>query len=181
MAQDGDDDDGDDVDAREAIGMVIQLWLMTTRPGSDELRNELHVRDVVLNDFLAARTVTHVPAGASSINELKADVRGKSLEAVGGINIVYTSCLCEHLLMDENTTLRIFQHASMLRKYREDGSNEKYVLPGLIRAGCKLPLAGDGRPIDADFHMKRFIPQGRSRRNREDNSFVISDCYLWPE
>lgn len=125
--------DVDDAAASRAVETITMLWLMATPSKMpSELGDKLFLRDIVAQGF--ENSNPSVPAAARSIKELSPDFSSLNLSRKAGIKILYTSCLTEHLLMSGKRQLRVFHHASMLRKYRELNSVEKYVY--FFRSSC---------------------------------------------
>jgi hypothetical protein len=104
-----------------AIEIGIQLWLMVEPPSITD--DALTIKEIVAQSFNEPR----VPAGAKSIEEVSIDFSARSLLRKGGIDIVWTRCLCDHLLMDGKRQLKVFHYASLLRKYRAASSIERCV------------------------------------------------------
>jgi hypothetical protein len=111
----------DDITITKAIEIGIRLWLMVEPPSITD--DTLTIKDIVAKTFKEPR----VPAAAKSIEELSYDFSARSLLRKGGIDIVWTSCLCDHLLMDGKRQLKVFHYASLLRKFRDASSIERYV------------------------------------------------------
>jgi hypothetical protein len=105
----------------KAIEISIRLWLMVEPPSITD--DTLTIKEIVAQSFTEPR----VPAGAKSIEELSHDFSAGSLLRRGGINIVWTSRLCDHLLMDGERQLKVFHYASLLRKYRDANAIERCV------------------------------------------------------
>lgn len=116
----------DEATATKAVDVALRLWLMIEpRGGLKILHDNLSIREIVSQSF----EKSHVPTGATSIEELSSDFSARNLFRKGGIKILWTSCLCHHLLMDGKSTLKVFHYASLLRRYREANALEKYAVP----------------------------------------------------
>lgn len=112
----------DDAVITKAIEIGIKLWLMIRPP--KVMDDNLTIKEIVAQSFEKQR----VPAAAASIEDLSSDFCARNLLRKGGIDVLWTSCLSDHLLMDGKHQLKVFHYASLLRKYREANSIEKYVL-----------------------------------------------------
>lgn len=108
-----------DATITKAIEISIRLWLMVEPPSITD--DTLTIKEIVAQSFKEPR----VPAGAKLIEELSHDFSARSLLRKGGIDVVWTSCLCDHLLMDGERQLKVFHYASLLRKYRDANSIER--------------------------------------------------------
>ena len=101
-----------------AIQLGAQLWLFTT----PELSNDkLTLSQCVSSTLLKIRQDAKTPR----ITALSSDFCEKSLTRKGGISIVWTSDLSEHLTFESKARLRVFRHASALRAFSKLGSEEK--------------------------------------------------------
>jgi hypothetical protein len=116
----------DEATATKAVDIALRLWLMIEPQGGLKiLHDNLSIREIVSQSF----EKSHVPTGATLIEELSPDFSARNLFRKGGIKILWTSCLCHHLLMDGKSKLRVFHYASLLRRYREANALEKYAAP----------------------------------------------------
>lgn len=115
--------DGDEA-VRKIVDAIIQLWLMI-RPQNplSTKENGMTLQEIVAQSIQPQK----VPTAAKSIEELSPDFTASNLYNKAGIRIIFTSCICDHLLMSGKHQLKVFHYAALLRKYREDKSVEKYV------------------------------------------------------
>jgi hypothetical protein len=116
----------DDATATKAVDVALRLSLMIESQAVLKLADDtLSIREVVAQSFKKPL----VPTAAKSIEELSSDFSATNLLRKGGINILWTSSLCDHLLMDGKRQLKVFHYASLLRKYGEASSLEKQAIP----------------------------------------------------
>lgn len=112
----------DDATATKAVDVALRLWLMIeSKPVLKLADDTLSIREVVAQSF----EKSSVPTMAKSIEELSSDFSATNLLRKGGISILWTSSLCDHLLMDGKSQLKVFHYATLLRKYKEANSLEK--------------------------------------------------------
>jgi hypothetical protein len=104
--------------ALAAIDLGLRLWIFITPDLSDK-RISL-VKSV-------RRSVSRVDAdrGLLSVENLSEDFCEESLSKKGGFTIVWTSDLLDHLSFESSTTLRVFHHASALRNFDVEASDER--------------------------------------------------------
>jgi hypothetical protein len=131
----------DNATITKAIEIGIRLWLMVEPPRITD--DKLTIKEIVAQSFEKPR----VPAAARSIEELSSDFSARNLLRKGGIDIVWTSSLCDHLLMDGKHQLKVFHYASLLRKYRDTNSIEKYVLSLRLPRRLCIRRSTDGTKI----------------------------------
>jgi hypothetical protein len=101
-----------------AIMLGVQLWLFTEPDLAD---GKSTLQECV---FSALSTVTR-GSGDHSKDVLSSDFCEKSLTRKGGISIVWTSDLLEHLTFESKSRLRVFRHASALRLFNNLKSEER--------------------------------------------------------
>jgi hypothetical protein len=112
----------DDPTADKAVNIALRLWLMIEPRGVPNLLDDnLSIQEIVAQSFKKSQ----IPTAARSIEELSPDFSATNLLRKGGIDILWTSCLCDHLLMEGKHQLKVFHYASLLRKYRDASSIEK--------------------------------------------------------
>lgn len=98
--------------ARKVIDLAIRLWLFThpqTFLWSQGLKD-------IVQQSLPTPTATQTLA-VTAARSLSSDFSAKSLTRKGGIRLVWTSYLGEHLTFVGKAQLRIFRHVSVLREY----------------------------------------------------------------
>ena len=106
----------------EALDYVVQLgvrlWLFITPDLADST--------LALPECVSS-TLLRIDGGAKfpGIDVLSPDFCEKSLTRRGGISLVWTSDLSEHLTFESKDRLRVFRHASALKKFNEVGSEER--------------------------------------------------------
>jgi hypothetical protein len=104
--------------AAKAIEFAVQLWLMV-RPEPDMyLNNKLRLKDVVARSFSTPKTSPWATI-SPQYERLLPDFGGKNLVRIGGIEIIWTSFLSEHLQFVSRHQLKVFVHRSILREYAE--------------------------------------------------------------
>ena len=99
----------DDESASAALDFALRLWLFT-EPDLEEKKSALS--EVVAQKLPAALSQSHAP----DLPCLSDDFSAKSLTRKGGLRLVWTSYLSEHLLL-EGSQLKVFRHASALRRH----------------------------------------------------------------
>lgn len=105
-----------DETAVEAIKFALHLWLFMKIDLSDE-NLRLHA---VIQSSLPRRIAND--AGGSNVPDSSAltdDFSAKNLTRIGGLQLVFTSDLSEHLSIVDNRFVHVFKHAAVLRKYAE--------------------------------------------------------------
>jgi hypothetical protein len=156
----------DEATVTKAIDIALRLWLMIEPQGGLKvLHDNLSIREIVSQSF----EKSHIPTGATSIKELSFDFSARNLYRKGGIKILWTSCLCHHLLMDGKNKLRVFHYASLLRRYREANALEKCAVPPLFAS--KFPL-----PAKLTTGAQRPLSRRCSQRDRRDSGLAVSHC-----
>jgi hypothetical protein len=98
--------------ARKVVNLAIHLWLFT-KPETFLWSQDL--KDVVRQNLPSCNT-PQIPA-AEGAQSLSSDFSAKNLTRKGGIRMVWTSYLGEHLTFVGKDQLRVFRHASVLREY----------------------------------------------------------------
>jgi hypothetical protein len=101
-----------------AIRLGVQLWLFTE---PDLASGKSTLQECV---FSALSTVSR-GSGDHSRDVLSTDFCEKSLTRKGGISIVWTSDLLEHLTFESKNRLRVFRHASAIRLFNNPKSEER--------------------------------------------------------
>jgi hypothetical protein len=102
--------------ARKVIDLAIRLWLFTN---PEKLLWSQDLKDVVQQSLPIPAIPQKIAAAA--VRHLSSDFTAKSLTRKGGIRLVWTSYLGEHLTFVGKAQLRIFRHASVLREYAKSG------------------------------------------------------------
>jgi hypothetical protein len=103
--------------ARKVIELAIRLWLFTN---PEKFLWSQDLKDVVRQSLPTPATEETLAAIAA--RSLSSDFTAKSLSRKGGIRLVWTSYLGEHLTFVGKAQLRIFRHASVLREYAKLGT-----------------------------------------------------------
>lgn len=105
----------------QRVEFLIQLWLMVQPRQGLSSEPSFTLEDIV-------RMSLDYPSieGSGPVPEfLSPDFKAKSLVRIGGFRIIYTSSLSEHLLCTSGHEVKVFVHASILRKYSK--SSERCV------------------------------------------------------
>jgi hypothetical protein len=111
--------------ASKAIEFSVQLWLMV-QPGPEiHLDSHLTLEEIVAQSFENPSTAPPLTMNTSQHERLSPDFGAKNLIRIGGIEIIWTSFLSEHLLFVGRHQLKVFGHVSILRKYAR--STERWV------------------------------------------------------
>jgi hypothetical protein len=100
-----------------AVELAVRLWLFAKPVLTDKTAS--------LQNAVRRGLPSMVAPTASDLRYLKSDFSAKSLIEIGGMTLVYTSYLDEHLSFAEKKHLRVFRHASAL--YHLDASPKGYV------------------------------------------------------
>lgn len=101
-----------DTASSAAMNLAIGIWLLVDPRCLDD---QPSITDVVAQMF---------PKSLQSYTSLAFDFHFDmpALEEVGGFTIIGTSCLSNHLILDErNRTLSLFSHSELLTLYRDAG------------------------------------------------------------
>jgi hypothetical protein len=114
-------DDADEI-MDNTIDLTIRLLIMVNvgglRYGVSDI-SQLNWKDNTLKEFIQGR---FIPSQALKDTPIKLEkiFNARNLERIGGIKIIWTSNLADHLSMkDDDTRVAIFHHASFL-KYQND-------------------------------------------------------------
>lgn len=143
--------DASDATVRRAIKFAVSLWLM--------FDIESWKDDVSLYDFVHGL----FPDPGLPVTPVEGNItfNARSLWVIGGLDLIYTSRLKEHLRFNKETSeLYVFRHASFLGGRIDTG--QKYV---------KISAILSAR---TDAHDKQSVIRWASHRNRRDNSFADS-------
>jgi hypothetical protein len=104
-----------------AVDFTIRLWLFTEADFSNE--------DASLKEILA-QSLTAINSKHVSSSRLKAvtsDFSAKNLARKGGLTLVWTSYLTQHLTFATSSKLRVFRHATVLSEFNRLTSAERCV------------------------------------------------------
>ena len=104
---------GSDAEIRAAVEYAVDLWLMQrTQLWTDD---NLSLCDFVQSVFTAPKTPT-------ALVDVELSFNGRKLRAIGGITLIWTSSLSEHLRLNKRTSeLYVFRYASFLRRRKDTG------------------------------------------------------------
>jgi hypothetical protein len=97
--------------AERVIDFAIRLWLLI----EPDLQNENLTLPQIIRQSLPEPLASNI---SCSRNLLSSDFSAKSLTRKGGIRLVWTSSLSDHLTFVGKSQLRIFRHASVLREHQ---------------------------------------------------------------
>jgi len=132
--------------------------------------------DLMLKQIIARNFETiGVPAAAKSIEHLSSDFSALDLSRKAGIEILYTSSLCDHLLMTDERQLKVFHHASLLRRFREKDAVEKDIYPENLLQETEETLALLFPTADPDAKGPK-----RTRRIRDKDNVDIEAQFQVP-
>jgi hypothetical protein len=95
--------------ARKVITFVLRLWLFTN---AENFLWSQNLRDVVCQSLsLPMSPEMSLPSLLSS------DFSAKNLTRIGGMKVIWTNYLSDHLKMVGNSQVKVFRYASVLREY----------------------------------------------------------------
>lgn len=105
--------------ASKAVEFCIQLWLMVRLGPEIHLDDTMGLREIVARSFEISPSPSPSWFNAQQRERLSPDFGAKNLIRIGGIDIIWTSFLSEHLLLVGRDQLKVFSHVSLLRKYAQ--------------------------------------------------------------
>jgi hypothetical protein len=108
------------------LKFAARLWLFV--PIDESMANESLTLKQLIEQELSSMNTTTSPGGHQSLSE---DLCEKNLTRKAGIQLNWTSNLCEHLEMVNKSQLKVFRHSSILTAF--DGGEERYVSISPIR------------------------------------------------
>ena len=111
--------------ASRAVEFCVQLWLMVQPSPGMHLEGLRTVKEIVTQSLETISTTPPFPMKTSPRERLSPDFKAKNLIRIGGIDVIWTSFLSEHLQIVRGNQLKVFGHVSLLRKYAK--SSEGYV------------------------------------------------------
>jgi hypothetical protein len=103
--------------ASEAIKFAMQLWLMIQPAPQIHLDDYWTLKEIIAQSLELASTASSLSRNTPSYERLSPDFGAKNLIRIGGIEIIWTGFLSEHLLFKSRNELKVFEHASLLRQY----------------------------------------------------------------
>jgi hypothetical protein len=95
--------------ARKVITFALRLWLFTD---AKDFQWSQNLRDVVCQSLSLPVSVE-----MSLPRLLSSDFSAKNLTRIGGMKVIWTNYLSEHLRIVGNSQLKVFRHASVLHEY----------------------------------------------------------------
>lgn len=111
--------------ASRAVESACKLWLMVQPSPRMHLEGLRTVQEIVTQSLETISTTSPLPTKTSPRERLSPDFKAKNLIRIGGIDVIWTSFLSEHLQIVRGNQLQVFGHVSLLQKYAK--SNEAYV------------------------------------------------------
>lgn len=154
----------DDKAVYRAIEFSVQLWLMVQPRPELHLVSHLTLEEIVAQSFKNPSTTPFLAMKMSQYDRLSPDFGAKNLVRIGGIDIIWTSFLSEHLLFVGRHQLKVFAHVSLLRKYAR--SSERNLYPDGL-------LEETEETIDLLFPTKTSKGSRRTRRLRDKDHVDI--------
>jgi len=95
--------------AEKALEFAVRLWLMVETDGWTVTQS---LKEFILHNFPSSSQAVNVPPFPLTFNAY-------NLERIGGFKIVWTSCIQDHLSLDQTyTEISVFHQASFLRNYQ---------------------------------------------------------------
>lgn len=92
------------------IDFFVQLWLMV-----DLAADILSEQDLTIKEMIARA----LPSPTTTGGTLSSNLKEKNLVRIGGMEVIYTSYLNEHLELVEGPKVKVFIHCSLLRRYSQ--------------------------------------------------------------
>lgn len=105
-----------DETAEEAIKFALHLWLFMK---TDLSNDDLILQEVIQSSLPRRIASDGIGSDVPDSSTLTDDFSAKSLKRIGGLQLVFTSDLSEHLSIVDNRYVKVFKHAAVLRKYAE--------------------------------------------------------------
>ena len=121
----------DKVSMMSALDLAVSLWLMLGT-GSDKTRLYPGRSSLVwadsesLDGFIQKCFATEAPENCMQIeSSVPSSLNAHSLKFIGGFDIIWTDCLADHLILnDDLDTIRLYHHASVLLTASQGSLNE---------------------------------------------------------
>ena len=157
--------------ARTLVDLAAGLWLMLSismYPGDISYDEQIIWRDYeklrddqYLNQALISKSFSHL-YNSTDLVKLPQSFTAAHLEQIGGIQVIWTSNLADHLLLkDDDTKLMLFHQVSILQLHMKSSSSllPKVLVDETIRSISLLvpPVLGEPNPWFQQQRKKSLI------------------------